>query len=47
MIRKASVPPPNLRRDFARAAERAGVSVEDADRAVILGQIAELLVQHR
>lgn len=37
---------PNLRRSFIRAAAVLGVPVEDAERALILGQIAGLLIAH-
>lgn len=40
------LPAPNLRKSFIRAAAELGVPVEDAERALILGQIAELLVAH-
>lgn len=43
---RRSLPAPNLRKSFIRAAAVLGVPVEDAERALILGQIAELLVAH-
>lgn len=44
--RRPALPAPNLRKSFIRAAAVLGVPVEDAERALILGQIAELLVAH-